>query len=39
LDFPFYDFSVIHYDFSKLVHGVIYLVLESSEGKKSIFIG
>ena len=23
LDFPFYDFSVIYYDFSKLLQGVI----------------
>jgi hypothetical protein len=39
LDFPFYDFSVIYYDFSKLFQGVICPVLESSRGKKSIFTG
>jgi hypothetical protein len=39
LDFPFYDFSVIYYDFSKLLQRVICPVLESSGGKKSIFIG
>jgi hypothetical protein len=38
LDFPSYDFSVIYYDFSKLFQGVI-PVLESSGGKRSIFIG
>jgi hypothetical protein len=32
-------FSVIYYDFSKLLQGVICSVLESSGGKKSIFIG
>jgi hypothetical protein len=37
--FHFYDFSVIYYDFSKLLRGVICPVLESSRGKKSIFIG
>jgi hypothetical protein len=30
---------VIYYDFSKLLQGVICPVLESSGGKKSIFIG
>jgi hypothetical protein len=39
LDFLFYDFSVIYYDFSKLLQRVICPVLESSGGKKSIFIG
>jgi hypothetical protein len=39
LDFPFYDFSVIYNDFSKLLQRVICPVLESSKGKKSIFIG
>jgi hypothetical protein len=39
LDFPFYDFSVIYYDFSKLFQGVICPVLESLRGKKFIFIG
>jgi hypothetical protein len=38
-DFSFYDFSVIYYDFSKLLRGMICIVLESSGGKKSIFIG
>jgi hypothetical protein len=37
LDFPFYDFSVIYYDFSKLLQGVICHVLESSGGKKIHF--
>jgi hypothetical protein len=32
-------FSVIYYDFSKLLHGVIYLVLERLGGKNSIVIG
>jgi hypothetical protein len=30
---------MIYYDFSKLLQGVICPVLESSGGKKSIFIG
>jgi hypothetical protein len=30
---------VIYYDFSKLLQGVICPILESSGGKKSIFIG
>jgi hypothetical protein len=38
-DFSFYDFSVIYYDFSKQLQGVICPVLESSGGKKSSFIG
>jgi hypothetical protein len=33
LDFPFYDFFVIYYDFSKLLQGVICPVLKSSGGK------
>jgi hypothetical protein len=37
-DFSFYDCSVIYYDFSKLLQRVICPVLESSGGKKSIFI-
>jgi hypothetical protein len=39
LDFSFYDFSVIYYDFSKLLQGVICPVLENLGGKKSTFIG
>jgi hypothetical protein len=39
LDFPFYDFFVIYYDFSKLLWGVICSVLEIQGVKKSIFIG
>jgi hypothetical protein len=31
-------FFVIYYDFSKLLQGVICPILESSGGKKSIFI-
>jgi hypothetical protein len=36
-DFLFYDFSVIYYDFSKLLQGVICPVLESSGSKKIHF--
>jgi hypothetical protein len=32
-EFSFYDFSMIYYDFSKLLQWVICLVLESSGGK------
>jgi hypothetical protein len=39
LDFPVYDFSVIYYDFSKLLQRVIWPVLESSEGDADRFIG
>jgi hypothetical protein len=39
LDVPFYDFSVIYYDFSKLLQGVICHALEVQGGKKSTFIG
>jgi hypothetical protein len=39
LDFLFYDFSAIYYDFSKPPQGVICPVLKSSGGKKSIFLG
>jgi hypothetical protein len=35
--FPFYDFSVIYYDFSKPLQGVICPVLESSGVKKYPF--
>jgi hypothetical protein len=35
LDFPFYDFSAIYYDFSKLLQWVICSVLESSGVKNS----
>jgi hypothetical protein len=38
-DFSFYDFSVIYYDFLKLLQRVICPVLESLGGKKIIFIG
>jgi hypothetical protein len=32
LDFPFYDFYVIYYDFLKNASGAIYPVLESLGG-------